>query len=90
MCAVVFDLSSLQGILHNKTWIADYYLCPETDRTCGMHTDMRQIDAGPSLGRGQAFVDNFAPLQAIHYVCRGCIVGALVEHEAAVAQDFGP
>ena len=42
-----------------------------------MHTDMRRIDAGLSLGRGQAFVDSFAPLGANHYVCKGCIVGAL-------------
>ena len=42
-----------------------------------MHTDMRQIDAGLSLGRGQAFVDSFAPLGANHYVCKGCIVGSL-------------
>jgi hypothetical protein len=89
VCAVVFDLSPLQGILYNQTWIADYYLCPEIDRTCDMHTDMRQIDAGSSLGRGQVFVDSFAPLQAIHYVCKGCIVGGLGEAEAALAHNIG-
>ena len=32
VCAVVFDLSSLEGVLLNQTWVAGYYLCPETDR----------------------------------------------------------
>ena len=43
---------------------------------CGYHTDMvtfhtSTVPTAPP--RGHYFVDNFQPLQATHYVCKGCV-----------------
>ena len=54
--------------------VAGYYLCPEDNRECGMQTDMRTIHASKSAFHvGHVFVDDFPPLAANHYVCKGCV-----------------
>ena len=63
--------------VNETVWIRDYYLCPDdsTHWTCGFQTDMKHLpmtkntDSPPS---GHVFVDDFPPLYATHYVCKGC------------------